>query len=91
MRKTDESPQHPPTQKPNRPKYVADGNPSDPLDDGSTSSNNSHSSENSNKSGKSFPTSVAPSKPDTVATQARERLLSKQLEDKTYKADEHEL
>ena len=31
------------------------------------------------------------SKPDTVATQERERLRAKQLEEKPYKADEHEL
>ena len=61
MRKNDDSPQDPPSQKPNRPKSFADGNPSDPSDESPTSSNNSHSSEKSNKSGKSVPTSIAPS------------------------------
>ena len=45
----------------------------------------------SNQSGKSVPTSVAPSKPETVATQERELLRAKQLEEKPYKAEEHEL
>ena len=89
MHKNDESPQDP--QKPIRPKSVAEDNPSDPSDDSSTSSNHSRSSERSNKSGKSVPSSLAPSKSDTVATQDRERLRAKQLEDKPYKADEHEL
>ena len=91
MRKNEDIPQDPPTQKPNRPKSVADGNPSDPSDDSSTSSNNSRSSQNSNNSDKSVLTSVSPSKPDTVATQERERVRAKQLEDKPYKADESEL
>ena len=34
---------------------------------------------------------LAPSKPDTVATQERERLRAKQLKDKPYKADENKL
>ena len=91
MRKNDDSPQYPTSQKPNRPKSVADGNPRDPSNDSSTSSNNSRSSEKSNKSGKSVTTSLAPSKPDTVATKDRERLRAKQLEEKPYKAEEHEL
>ena len=91
MRKNDDSPQDPLAQKPNRPKSVADDNPSDPSDDSSTSSSNSRSFEKSNKSGKSVPSSLATSKPDTVAMQERELLLAKQLEDKPYKADEHEL
>ena len=52
MRKNDDGTQDPPTQNPNRPKSVADGNLSDPSDDSSTSSNNSRSSEKSSKSGK---------------------------------------
>ena len=89
IRKNDDSPQDPPAQKPMRPKSVADDNPSDPSDDRSTSSNNSRSSEKLNKSGKSFPSSLAPSKPGTVATQERELLRAKQLEDKPYKAGEN--
>ena len=74
MRKNADFPQESLTQKPKRPKSVFDGNPSDPWDDSSTASNTSRSSEKSNKSRKSVPTSVAPSKPDTVGTQERERL-----------------
>ena len=91
MRKNDNSSQDHPTQKPNRPKSIADDNPSDPSDDSSTSSNNTRSSDKSNKSGKSVPSSLAPAKPDTVSTKESERLRAKQLEEKPYKADENEL